>query len=289
MRKDIITEKQDLTYLSWTRTRNSSGTAGSFLKAYSELGGKKTYYKLSNYDSMRGVIGHECVNELIVDRLLTILGVEHLHYQLIHADILIQERKQEVFLCASEDFKQPGESKVAMDVYYDSEHQKGETPLDFCIRNGWADYIYTVFVVDFLILNRDRHGANIEVLRDSRNRSIRLAPLFDHGLSLLFNCLTDEQIAAYDVMEDRPVNTWLGSRSTCENLQLIPAGQFPRLNQLLPSHREVLMQGLNDVISQNLQNKIWDMIWKRWCVYENIRSQGGKRRSSERSGVASLL
>ncbi len=41
MQKDIITEKQDLTYLSWTRTRNSSGTAGSFLKAYSELGGKK--------------------------------------------------------------------------------------------------------------------------------------------------------------------------------------------------------------------------------------------------------
>ena len=39
-------EKQDLTYLSWSVYRNSSGTAGSFLKAYSELGGKKTYYKL---------------------------------------------------------------------------------------------------------------------------------------------------------------------------------------------------------------------------------------------------
>ena len=40
---DIIHEKQDLTYLSWTRTRGSSGTAGSFLKAYSELSGVKTY------------------------------------------------------------------------------------------------------------------------------------------------------------------------------------------------------------------------------------------------------
>ena len=85
----LMKEKQDLTYLSWSVYRNSSGTAGSFLKAYSELGGKKTYYKLSNFDKARGVIGHECVNELIVDRLLTILGIPHLSYQLIHADVSV--------------------------------------------------------------------------------------------------------------------------------------------------------------------------------------------------------
>ena len=85
-------EKQDLTYLSWSVYRNSSGTAGSFLKAYSELGGTKTYYKLSNFDKARGVIGHECVNELIVDRLLTILGIPHLSYQLIHADVSVDGR-----------------------------------------------------------------------------------------------------------------------------------------------------------------------------------------------------
>ena len=88
----LMKEKQDLTYLSWSVYRNSSGTAGSFLKAYSELGGKKTYYKLSNFDKARGVIGHECVNELIVDRLLTILGIPHLSYQLIHADVSVDGR-----------------------------------------------------------------------------------------------------------------------------------------------------------------------------------------------------
>ncbi len=51
-----------------------------------------------------------------------------------------------------------------------------------------GDYIYIMLVVDFVILNRDRHGANIEVLRNSRDKTLRLAPLFDHGLSLLFNC-----------------------------------------------------------------------------------------------------
>ena len=31
--EQIIHELQDMTYLSWAKTRNSSGTAGSFLKA----------------------------------------------------------------------------------------------------------------------------------------------------------------------------------------------------------------------------------------------------------------
>ena len=85
----VTKEKMDMTYLSWSKIRNSSGTAGSFLKAYSVLGGKKVYYKLSNFDKNKGVIGHECVNEIIVDRLLDLLGISHLHYQLIHADVMI--------------------------------------------------------------------------------------------------------------------------------------------------------------------------------------------------------
>ena len=32
----IIYELQDMTHLSWAKTRNSSGTAGSFLKAYED-------------------------------------------------------------------------------------------------------------------------------------------------------------------------------------------------------------------------------------------------------------
>ena len=50
MNTQLIKEKQDMTYLSWPFFRPSPGTVGSFLKAYSELGGKKVYYKLSNFD-----------------------------------------------------------------------------------------------------------------------------------------------------------------------------------------------------------------------------------------------
>lgn len=270
----ILRDKQDMTHLSWSKIRNSSGTAGSFLKAYSMLGGKKTYYKLSNYDKTKGVVGHECVNEIIVDRLLDILGIPHLHYQLIHADVMIDGKPQEVYLCASEDFKQKGESKLALDVYWEIERTENESALDFCIRNGWEEYVYQMMVVDFLILNRDRHGANIEVLRNSRKKTIHLAPLFDHGLSLLFSCTDDSIVTEYDVMADKRVNNFIGSGSTWENVNSIPKEKLPQLHALKETDRDVLMNGLDGIISQTLQDKIWEMIWKRWCAYEDLCHSG---------------
>ena len=270
MNIQLVKEKQDLTYLSWSVYRNSSGTAGSFLKSYSELGGKKVYYKLSNFDKVKGVIGHECVNELIVDRLLTVLGIEHLPYQLIYADIKVDGKIRDVYLCASEDFKEKGESKIALDAYKEREGYEGESALEFCVRNGWEEYIYQMLVVDYLILNRDRHGANIEVLRNSRKKKNRMAPLFDHGLSLLCRCINDEQVDTFDVMEDKPCNNYIGSRSTWENLKLIPKDKIPSINSLCESDRERVMEGLDGIISKTLQDKIWEMIWKRWCVYEDF-------------------
>lgn len=273
MSTEIIHEKQDLTYLSWSLIRSSSGTAGSFLKVTDDLQQPKIYYKLSNYDGINGIVGHECINEIIVDRLLNILEIEHLHYDLIHADIDVDGKEMETYLCASKDFKAHGEHKVALDAYYQAEKLDGETPLQFCTRNGWSDFIYKMLVVDFLILNRDRHGANIEVLRNARKKSLRLAPIFDHGLSLLFNCHTEEEINQFDVMKDRAVQCFVGSRSAQQNLMLIPKDEILALNPLQHTHKAYLLEGLDGIIPQSLQNKIWDMIWQRWEYYENLCSQ----------------
>ena len=273
-KEQIITEKQDLTMLKWSKIRNSSGTAGSFLKAYTKTGNKKTYYKLSNYDNIKGVVGVECVNEIIVDRLLNILGVEHLHYRLIHADIKVDEKILETYVCESDDFKDLNEDKSPLDNYYDVEHKVGEDKISFCLNNGWGKYIYEMFVVDFLILNRDRHGANIEVLRNRKKRTIRLAPLFDHGLSLLFNCYTEEEISKFNPMDDKKINSYLGSNSARENLDLIPKDKLPVFNCLKDSDKEVLFRDLHGVISQQMIDKIWEMIYSRWIFYENFCNKG---------------
>ncbi|MDR0897317.1 MAG: hypothetical protein LBN04_05620 [Oscillospiraceae bacterium] len=274
MEQQIISQCQDLTYLNWSKTRNSSGTAGSYLKAQWEINGVKTYYKLSNYDASRGVIGHESINEIIVDRLLTLLGVDHLHYQLIHAQILVDDEPITTWLCASKDFKKPGDSKIALDDYYQAEREKDEKPFDFCIRQGWSKFLYEMLVVDFLILNRDRHGANIEVLRNRQNQTIRLAPLFDHGLSLLHGCAQQAELERADVMEDKPVNNYIGSRSAWNNLSLIPKGQWPVFHPLQTGDKAMLLAGLDQALPEAWREKIWQMIWRRWQAYESLCDQG---------------
>ena len=275
MNHSLITEKQDLTYLNWTKIRNSSGTAGSFLKAYYEIDGKKIYYKLSNYDAFRGVIGHESANEIIVDRLLTLLGVDHLSYQLIHADVSIYGKTLETWVCASVDYKQRDENKVALDVYYQAEMKENESPMQFCMRQGWGEYIYQMLVVDFLILNRDRHGANIEVLRNSKKKELRLAPLFDHGLSLVFNCYSTEALKQVEPMEDKPIQCFVGSRSAKDNLRLIPTNRLPKLPQLKNSDQAVIFDGIEHVLSRKYIDTIWKMIWERRKYYEDFCNQRG--------------
>jgi len=270
METKVILEKQDLTYLKWSHIRSSSGTAGSFLKAESTIGGKKTYYKLSNYDQEKGIVGHECVNEIIVDRLLTLLGVEHLHYQLILADIEIEGIIHTTYLCASEDFKVRGESKTSLDNYYAANHEQGESSYDFCRRWGFGTYIDTMLAIDYLILNRDRHGANIEVLRNSRAHSLRIAPYFDHGLSLLFNCLSEEEISTFDIMKDRQCNNFIGSRSCYENLEYIK-GKKVFTGELKTTDKDYLFKDLKDILSPTHLERIWSMLTERYRVLnENI-------------------
>ncbi len=270
MSKDVISDIQNLKYLTWSKMRKSSGTAGSFMKAYEENGKRKTYYKLSCYDPLRGIIGHECVNEIIADRLLTILGIPHLRYQLIHAVITLDGKEETVWICASEDYKKPGESKLAFDFYYEMEKEDKETPLAFCIRNGWEDYIYRMLIVDYLILNRDRHGANLEVLKARNSRDVRLAPLFDHGLSLLFSCRTEEEIRKADPMEEKPVQCFVGGRDAAQNLLLIPPDKKPDLKQLRKQDCYYLTEDLENAVSEELLEKIRGMIWGRWKKLEDM-------------------
>ena len=269
-RLNIIHEKQDLTYLNWSHIRSSSGTAGTFLKSESNLDGKKTYYKLSNFDPVRGVVGHECVNEIIVDRLLTLLGVEHLSYELVHADVEIEGKVYTTYVCASEDFKKRGESKIALDDYYTANAQKGEDRYDFCRRMGWQRYIDTMLAVDYLILNRDRHGANIEVLRNARAHTLRIAPLFDHGLSLLYSCMTDADAEKFDVLSDKPCQNFIGGYSCYENLQLIKEKQGIFAHSPVETDKDFLFDGMEKILSKVFIDQIWNMIYGRYQIYEKL-------------------
>ena len=205
-----------------------------------------------------------------MDRLLTILGVEHLEYQLIHADIEIDGNIHDTWICASRDFKQRGETKAALDNYYQINRKANENRYEFCMKQGWQKYIDTMLAVDYLILNRDRHGANIEVLRNGRKHTIRIAPLFDHGLSFLCSCYNDSEIEQFDILADKPCQNFIGGRSTFENLSLIMEKNTIFQSKLKEQDRDILFEDLSHVLSEAHLCKIWDMLWARWCEYEKL-------------------
>lgn len=267
----IISEIQDMSTIDWAVRKMSPGTPGCFLKAYEETNGERIYYKLSNYDSYRGIFGHECVNELVVSRVMDVLDIPHVSYNLVHATIQIDNSEVVTWVSSSRNFRTSDEEKMAFDMYYDLEKIEGESPLEFAIRNGWERYVYQMFCIDYIVANRDRHGSNIEVLRKEKSGEVRLAPLFDQGVSLLFSTYGDEhQIEKFDVMQDFVVNNYIGSRSLDFNLSLIPERYDLQISRLKESDRQYIMDGINQILTQNHADKLWTMIWNRWCHFEEI-------------------
>lgn len=259
-RKEL--EPLDLTYLTWSLSRSSTGTAGSFLKEYEEIDGQKFYYKMSNYDSVRGVIGHESVNEIVAQNIAQLLNMEHLTYDLVYCKVQVANRVFGTWVTRSKDFKQPGESKMTFETYYDILSTEGEDKLHFIKRLGLEEYFYHMFLFDYLICNRDRHGANIEVLQKGEN--YRLAPIFDNGLSFLFSCYNDgEKMLEFDKLKDGPVNNYVGSMNLSDNVKLVPKSM--RKKVCIPT-REQLFKGLENA-ALAVPNEYWD------CIYEMVKER----------------
>ena len=280
MTKDIEPKLQDLTHLDWSESVVSSATGGSFLKARSGEGAEATYYKLSCYDETNGIYGHECVNEIIASRLMDVLFIPHVAYRLVHARIHVDGREHQTWLAESRSFRKRGESKMSLSHFYGLNRLEGEGRLQFCERFGWMPGVKLAMLVDYLIANRDRHGANLEVIK-TRDGSIRLAPLFDNGVSLCFSSYRAELLRAVDPLQDITANNFLGSRSLEENLLKHVPANLP-IGRLREAHKSNLVGGLAPALDHAVEGVdgrevgefLWSMIWKRWCWYENLRDSG---------------
>ena len=280
MTADVQHTLQDLTHLDWSESATSSATGGSYLKARDGVGPEATYYKLSCYDEVNGVYGHECVNETIAARLMGILCIWHVPYRLVHARVHIDGREHETWLSESASFRKRGESKASLARFYGLNRLEGETRLRFCERFGWIQDVQKAMLVDYLIANRDRHGSNLEVLK-ARDGRLRLAPLFDNGLSLFYSSFNAQQLEAIDPLQDVVANNFLGTRSLEQNLMRFVPGNLP-IGRLKEAHEAQVVGGLAPALEDAVQgvsetdfaHRLWQMIWERWCVYESLRNRG---------------
>ena len=112
------------------------------------------------------------------------------------------------------------------------------------------------------------------MLRNDEEDSVRMAPLFDQGVSLLFSTYGDEKLLKeIDVMRDFSVNNYIGSKSLEYNLSLIPKEYDLQIWKLKIEDQDYIFNGIDHVLSEVHRNKIWEMIWKRWCFFEQVRNQ----------------
>lgn len=57
------------------------------------------------------------------------------------------------------------------------------------------------------------------------------------------------------------------------NLKLIPKNADLNIRILREKDKEFVLSGLDKVLTKKHQDRIWEMIWMRWCRYEEICSQ----------------
>ena len=264
---DLIKTEQDLTRLSWRMGSVTPGTSGSFPKATSGNGSGTIYYKASCYDAFNGFFGHECVNELIAARLMDVLGVDHVAYSLVRARIVIDGKEHVTWINASQSYRHASETKQAFSQFYQQFAHAGESPLELCDRQGWGTFVRRMMLVDYLIVNQDRHGANVEVLHMKDGRR-RLAPVFDCGNSFVFSCYdVEKSIRSFDPLVDAVGTNFIGNKRLADNLAFVPQGL---VNPLTEPDRQRIFNGLDKVLPAYHLDKIWEILWKRWCVYAQV-------------------
>lgn len=112
-----------------------------------------------------------------------------------------------------------------------------------------------------MIINRDGHGSNLEILKNDEKDRVRMAPLFDQGVLLLFSTYGDEKLLKEtDVMRNFPVNNYIGSKTLEYNLSLIPKGYDLQIWKLKIEDQDYIFSGIDYVLLEVHRNKIWEMI-----------------------------
>ena len=95
---------------------------------------------------------------------------------------------------------------------------------------------------------------------------------FGYSMAITLEELGCEVVAVekFDILDDKPCQNFIGSRSTFENLSYITNKNTIFKSKLKPQDKEILFSDLSSVLSETHLKKIWDMLWARWCVYEKL-------------------
>lgn len=253
----------DLTQLRLADTRQNGVTGGCLWKATTAINGTKYYCKCSNYYSGVKAFGDESFYEVICSRLFKLLGFNCVSCVLELAKLRVNGRLYVTHICKASNYARGAASRISLD---DCVAALNGNVIATIQMLHLQNQINQMLVADFLTIQRDRHGNNIEVLyRD--DGTIQLAPLFDNGLSFLAPfplCYKNslQHVPTFDPFCDVPVNNYIGERSLFLNLSLI---SHPVLVRALSAPAlDTLFLGMHRHFPALYTQKIKEIIWKRY-------------------------
>ena len=146
-------------------------------------------------------MGYEALSEVIVSWML-----EHSTIQdfVRYTPVVIRSSDEAYIGCQSKNFRQEDEMLLPLEKLHRAYHGIGlakklvefpevEERIRYTVSfvegtTGLIDfgaYLSTLLELDAFVLNEDRHTNNIAVIRNEKDGSFRLCPIFDNGLSLL--------------------------------------------------------------------------------------------------------
>lgn len=229
-----------------------SSTQGVLWKA--QVGDR--FYKASTFGYEQGFIGHEAINEVIVSHFLELIGIPHIDYTLEEMTIKTEYGTFITYVSVSQDFKQ-GKSTMHYEDFEKDEKPESMSQFDFLEMIEQLTYLYQMFFADYCVINRDRHGANIDLIDLST-----FVPLYDNGLTFVAPCLNNETaVAQFLPMKDYRVNNYIGSQSLETNLHSIPKGALT-LKELDKADMRSFIYGMP--FSKAHQEMVWRIVEERW-------------------------
>ena len=265
---------KDLTGLSWSMGRDFSGnfsqtSLGAYYKNTEITNQVKKYYKASRLIHSMG-FGDESVYEVIYSRLMRELGISCVDYKLVHAKIEIKGNNYQTYICESQDFAKNYTSRRTFEKFIEVE---GESISEIVKKYGFQKMIDQIIIADFITLNFDRHGANVEVLADAAGNYF-LAPLFDSGNSFFSpypSCDANQlpTIREYDVMQNKRLgNHFMGAEDMLDSLKFVK--NKVAINEFANIDFNSIFECIDRILPKEYIEKIQQMITMRLSYLKEV-------------------
>lgn len=136
---------------------------------------------------------YESYAEVVAYYIAKWLGFNVVKYNLCE---VIIDNKYRTIACESEDFTKDRYEYISIGKLMYTNNLKLEygicidnynSLIDSLTINGFKEYLDANIVLDYIVLNTDRHFGNFGLLRDIKTNTIIVPPIFDNGNSLLCN------------------------------------------------------------------------------------------------------